>query len=158
MENFVKTVSFTAEEWRSMDLQKGDLIWISETQGYAGEATEGGQLPFTTTATMSLVEKVYRFIDDSIQGASIYSMIRGVRGNYGVHKEDILCNLTQEYKKHFAARKIQTRFRKYVLRKKQVLKALSILQPIAREWYVNPNNPNHQQRMRAIAEKWGMRP
>lgn len=157
MERLVKTISFTPEQWTSIDFQKGDLAWISEEQSYVHEAIEN-HLPLIVPATISIIEDVYRDTDRTIYGASIYSIINGKRGEYGIYKGDIVRNLTHDYKRYFAARKIQCCFRKYRLRKQKILHALSILQPIAREWYVNPNNPNHQKRMRKIAEKWGMRP
>lgn len=157
METYISTVSFTPEQWNSMDLKKGDLVWISEEQGYVQDAIDKS-LPHSIPATLNLIHKVYRSQTHVIIGACIYSIMDGNRGKYGIYKSDIVRNATQDYKEYFAARSIQRSFRTYLARKKQILKALQILQPIAREWYVNPNNPSHQQRMKAIAEKWGMRP
>lgn len=157
MQRLTKTIAFTSEEWDTMDLQKGDLVWISEEQLYIEKAFSEN-LPYSVPATIDLVEKVYRNPDNSVNGVCVYSIIDGERGSYGVYKGDIVRNLTRDYRRYFAARIIQRRFKKYIQRKHQILKALKILQPIAREWYVNPNNPNHLKRMRVIAEKWGMLP
>lgn len=157
MERLTKTISFTSEEWSSMDLQPGDLVWIAEEQLYVEKALEEN-LPLAIPSTIDVVKKVYRNPDNTVHSACVYSIINGERGEFGVNKGDIVRNLTRDYRRYVAARRIQYRFKKYLHRKQQILKALSVLQPIAREWYVNPNNPNHQKRMRVIAEKWGMQP
>lgn len=160
MNRLVKTVMFTSEEWKTMSLKKDDLVWISEEQAYVEQAILSHEepnkepLPFQVKSEMCIVEEVHMKEDNStIEAIVVHNIINGERGTFGVYYGDVVKNITLHYKKHFSAIRIQRQFRK-----KRILKALAILQPIAREWYVNPNNPNHQKRMRITAEKWGMCP
>lgn len=167
MERLTKLVSFTPESWNNMPLSNGDLVWISVKQMYAGNAVRAYENhlehvpPFEVCSTMCIIEEVLTEEPTEMHHDTpihVYDINNGSRGIFGAYKYDIVRNLTHDNRRHFSAMRIQRVFRKYINYKKRLLKALALVQPVARAWYVSPNNPNHQKRMRAIAEKWGMRP
>lgn len=162
MERLSKVVSFTLEEWRNLKLKKDDLVWVSDQQMYVEDAIQARERgdpnppPFEVSCTMCIVEEIWIRPEGDVFGVIVHDIIRGERGSFGVSPGEVIRNITQDNQKLFSASRIQRRFRTYIKRKRQVEWALRVVQPVARAWYVSPNNPSHQKRMRAIAEKWGM--
>jgi len=159
MARLVKNISFTLSEWEKLKYKKNDLIWVSETQRYVEDVINSGKnIVHTTPCTLCILEEIWVNESNAVFGIIVHDIVRGERGSFGIHQMDIIRNFTEDLKKEKCVYQIQKKYRAYVQRKKKVMWALSILQPIAREWYVNPYNPNHQVRMHYIAIRHGMMP
>lgn len=156
----IKRVSVTPSQWREHVFHKckpGDLIWISEEQDFMPiHENQNDTHIFETEATLGIIQAIDP--NDTPRWCIVRTRVHDDIGSYGIHIEDIVRSVTHDFNCNYSAQKIQRCFRKYISRKKKIIKALAVLQPIAREWYVNPNNPNHIKRMREIAKKWGMKP
>lgn len=159
MERLVKDISFTLSEWKNMKYKKNDLIWVSESQRYVEDIIGTDEnMVHTTPCTLCILEEIWINESNAVFGIIVHDIVRGERGSFGIHQMDIIRNFTQDLKKENSALLVQKRYRKYAHHKKRVLWALKVLQPIAREWYVNPYNPSHIVRMREIALRHGMMP
>jgi hypothetical protein len=156
MERLTKRMMLEPGQWQNIasSLRKDNLVWVADEQISYEENIE----PREIGATLCIVEEVWtRGENNEIFGVIVHDIIHGERGSFGIHPRDVVQNATKEYQKHFSAGRIQRRFRTFMERRRRVLRALALVQPVAKAWYVSPNNPRHQIRMRAIAEKWGMK-
>jgi len=78
-----------------------------------------------------------------------------------IFPHQVVVNVTRRYTKCNATLRIQRYYRKYIERKKARAAALEhtvcMLQARCKAWSVSPNNPNHMQRMKAMANGHGMK-
>lgn len=156
MERMVKRMMLEPGQWQNIasSLRKDNLVWVADEQISFEENTE----PREIGATLCIVEEVWtRGENNEIVGVIVHDIIHGERGSFGIHPRDVVQNATKNYREHLSAVRIQRKFRTFMERRRRLLRALALVQPVAKAWYVSPNNPRHQVRMRAIAEKWGMK-
>jgi hypothetical protein len=145
-------------EVHNLTYKPGDLIFISNIPEFRSEPVSEP----TIKCMIGLVRDIL-FQDDFDPmgwGVIVDVMLDGRPFCCGIYSQDVALNLTLRNVRHFAATRIQRYTRAFLARRKmraeQLNMALAIIQPIARAWYVSPNNQNHRIRMEALALKWGM--